>query len=160
MSRIVVSTVIDRPPAEVWADVRDVASHVAWMQDAEAIRFRSHQREGVGTTFECDTRVGPVTLTDVMEITAWDEGERMGVLHTGLVTGSGAFTLEPVGERTTRFRWEEDLRFPWWLGSRLGERVGAPVLRRIWRGNLRRLKARIEADRPGRATGPGRGAER
>lgn len=31
---VVVSTTIERSPAEVWADVRDIASHVDWMQDA------------------------------------------------------------------------------------------------------------------------------
>lgn len=135
---------IDRDPRAVWADVRDIASHAEWMQDAEAIRFVGPQVEGVGTRFECDTRVGPLRVTDVMEITAWDEVQRMGVAHTGLVTGRGQFTLEPTASGGTTFRWEEELRFPWWLAGRLGEVVGAPVLRLIWRGNLRRLKARLE----------------
>ena len=94
---IVVATVIDATPAEVWADVRDIGSHVTWMQDAEAIRFVSEQREGPGTRFECDTRIGPLALTDVMEITAWEDERRMGVRHVGLVEGTGEFTLAPVG---------------------------------------------------------------
>jgi hypothetical protein len=142
--RIEVAVDIARAPQHVWDDVRDIASHVEWMQDAEAIRFLGDQRQGEGTRFECETRVGPLRLPDVMEITAWDEGRRMGVAHSGLVTGTGAFTLEPAAGGTTTFRWEEELRFPWWMGGRLGGAVGAPVLRRIWRGNLRRLKQRIE----------------
>jgi uncharacterized protein YndB with AHSA1/START domain len=144
VSRVIVSTVIDRSPDEVWADVRDIASHASWMQDAEAIRFVTDHTEGIGTRFECDTKVGPFRLTDHMEITAWDEAERMGVVHRGIVTGTGEFTLEPTADGQTRFRWEEELRFPWWMGGRLGEAVGAPVLRAIWRGNLRRLKSRLE----------------
>lgn len=144
MSRIEVSVEIERTPDEVWSDVRDVSSHADWMQDAVAIRFLSEQTEGVGTRFECDTRVGPLQVTDVMEITDWEDARRMGVDHRGLVTGRGMFTLEPLPGGRTRFRWEEELRFPWWLGGRVGGVVGKPVLRLIWTANLRRLKARLE----------------
>ncbi len=41
------STIIDRPVGVVWADVRVISSHVAWMHDAVAIRFQSDQAEGV-----------------------------------------------------------------------------------------------------------------
>ena len=68
-TRINVSTVIDARPGEVWAVVEDIASHVDWMADAEAIRFTTERTSGVGTTFECDTKVGPFRLTDVMQIT-------------------------------------------------------------------------------------------
>lgn len=144
MSRIKVSTIIDRAPTEVWSDIRHIDTHVTWMAEAIGITFLSDQREGIGTRFECKTRVGPIRLTDVMEITCWDEGEQMGVRHVGLITGSGDLTLSPAGEGATRFTWEEELSFPWWLGGPLGEQFGRPVLHLIWSGNLRRLKARIE----------------
>ena len=81
-----------------------------------------------------------------MEITEWEPEQAMGVRHDGLVTGTGRFTLEPLdGGRRTRFTWEEDLTFPWWLGGGLGERVGGQaVMRRIWRGNLDRLRTLVE----------------
>ena len=142
---VVVSTVIDRTPAEVWADVREIASHVDWMQDAAEIRFLTEHREGQGTRFECDTKVGPFSLTDVMEITAWEDERRMGVRHVGLVEGTGEFTLTAVGPDRTEFRWEEDLKFPWFLGGPVGAFFARPVLRWVWKGNLKRLKARIEA---------------
>lgn len=141
MPAIRVSTVIDAPPRRVWQQVREIGSHVGWMADAEAIRFTSRRRRGVGTTFECDTRVGPLTLTDVMEVTSWLARREMGVRHTGVVTGTGRFTLRPVRGGRTRFTWEERLVFPWWLGGPVGGVVGARVLALIWRGNLRRLRA-------------------
>ena len=141
MPGITVSTIIDAPPRVVWASVRDIGSHVGWMADAEAIRFTSRRRTGVGTTFECDTRVGPLTLTDVMEVTSWVERREMGVRHTGVVTGTGRFTLRRARGGRTRFTWEERLVFPWWLGGRVGGVVGARVLKQIWKGNLRRLGA-------------------
>lgn len=142
---VVVSTIIERSPAEVWADVREIESHVSWMQDAAAIRFLSEQREGQGTRFECDTKVGPFSLTDIMEITSWEDERRMGVRHVGLVEGTGEFTLIELGSDRTEFRWEEDLVFPWFLGGPVGAFFARPVLRWVWKGNLKRLTARIEA---------------
>jgi len=142
---VVVSIEIDRTPEEIWADLRDIASHVHWMADAAEIRFTSERREGVGTVFECDTRVGPLRTTDVMEITSWEPAQRMGVRHKGVVTGEGEFLITSIGERRSEFRWEEDLVLPWWLGGRIGETVGRPVLAAIWRRNLTRLRERLEA---------------
>ena len=144
MADITVSTTIDRTPAEVWDDIKDISTHVTWMADAVAIRFVTEQRSGKGTTFECDTRIGPLRTTDVMHITAWDEGRRMGVRHVGVVKGEGEFTLEPAGSTGTRFQWQEQLTLPWWMGGPVGEVVARPVLTAIWRRNLRRLRDRIE----------------
>lgn len=141
---VVVSIVIDAAPEDVWADVRDVATHVDWMHDATAIRFLSEQTEGVGTRFECDTKVGPLGLTDIMEITVWDEARTMGVRHVGLVEGTGEFTLAAVGDGRTEFRWEEDLIFPWYMAGPIGAFFARPVLRAIWKRNLKNLKRRIE----------------
>ena len=143
MTTIRVSTLIDAPPAQAWEQVRDISSHVRWMEDAEAIRFTSDSRSGLGTTFECDTRVGPLRLTDHMEVTEWEEPRRLGIRHVGVVTGAGRFTIEPSGPGTL-FTWEERLSFPWWLGGELAGRAGAPLLARVWRRNLRNLKALIE----------------
>jgi hypothetical protein len=156
MARITVSTTIDAAPAAVWAVVEDVGSHVEWMADAEAIRFTSSEASGVGTTFECDTRVGPFRVTDLMEITRWEPGRTMGVRHVGLVAGEGAFTLSPAGRRfrrreATSFEWSERLVFPWWMAGPFGAIAGGRVLRLIWKRNLRRLKAIVETEGAGRS---------
>ena len=144
VARIRVSTVIDAPPSVVWRAIEDVGSHVEWMEDAVAIRFLTGQRQGVGTRFECDTRVGPFRLTDVMELTEWRPRRTMGVRHVGLVTGTGRFELRRVRGGRTRFRWRERLVFPWWMGGPFGAAVGGEVLRVIWKRNLRNLKVRVE----------------
>jgi uncharacterized protein YndB with AHSA1/START domain len=146
VTRIRITADYDAPPATVWAAVEQVDTHVDWMADAEVIRFMTDRTEGVGTRFECITKVGPVRLTDRMEITEWDPGRTMGVRHTGLVTGRGRFTIDPLDDgRRSRFAWEEDLTFPWWLGGRVGAAIGGrTVLRRIWVGNLRRLGTVVE----------------
>ena len=146
MAKIRVSTVIDATPKEVWAAIEDVETHTDWMADAVAIRFLTEQTSGVGTRFECDTKVGPLGLTDVMEITEWRPRKAMGVRHVGVVTGDGVFTLKRARGGRTRFQWSERMVFPWWMGGPLGGVVGGRILRRIWKANLRRLKARVEGE--------------
>ena len=68
----------------------------------------------------------------------------MGIRHVGVVTGTGRFTLGRARGRGTRFTWTEDLRFPWWLGGPVAGLVGRPVLRRVWRRNLRNLRRQLE----------------
>ncbi|MDA0371532.1 MAG: SRPBCC family protein [Actinomycetota bacterium] len=146
MGRITVSIDLNATPDRVWSIVEPIERHVDWMADAVAIRFETEQTRGVGTQFLCDTKVGPIKLTDHMRITEWVPGEAMGVEHTGLVTGTGIFTLAPLDEgRRTRFTWSEDLRFPWWLGGRLGELIGGNlVMKAIWRRNLTSLRRLVE----------------
>ena len=143
MAKIRVSTVLDAAPDAVWADVEDIATHHEWMADAVAIRFLGDQRRGVGTRFECDTKVGPFRLTDVMEVTEWAPGRAMGVTHVGLVTGTGRFTLRRVRGGRTRFPWKARLRFPWWLGGPIGALAAKPVLTWVWRRSMRDLQRRF-----------------
>ena len=128
----------------MWRAVRDIASHVRWMHDAETIRITSPRSTGVGTTFECATRVGPLRLADTMEVTEWRPRRAMAIRHTGVVRGVGRFTLKlrPGG---TLFTWEERLRFPWWVGGRLTGLLARPVLRSTWKRNLATLKELVES---------------
>lgn len=141
-----VSIDIAAPVQKVWDIVEPIERHIDWMADAVAIRFQTEQTRGTGTTFFCDTKVGPIKLVDVMTITAWEPGKVMGVTHTGVVTGTGEFTLEAIDASKTRFTWTEKLTFPWWLGGPLGALVGGQiVMKAIWRRNLRELKKLVEA---------------
>ena len=138
------SVSIGAPRHVVWEAVADVRRHSDWMADANEIRLTSAQATGVGTTFECETRVGPLRTLDRMAVTDWEEGRLMGVEHRGLVTGVGRFRLEDQSDGGTTFIWEEDLSFPWWLGGRATAALARPLLALIWRRNLRRLAAMFE----------------
>jgi len=146
MPRIRVRTRIAANPRDVWRAIEDVTSHVRWMDDAVAIRLTGGPTGGVGTTFECDTKVGPFRLLDRMEVTEWETRRSMGIRHAGLVTGSGRFTLRRRRGGTV-FTWEERLRFPLWAGGAVGGALAKPVLRRVWRRNLANLKAIVEGER-------------
>ena len=111
---------------------------------ADSTGFEGDQTRGVGTRFVCDTKIGPFRLTDRMEITEWLPREAMGVRHTGIVEGTGRFTLHRAVGGGTLFAWEEDLMFPWWLAGGIGAASGRPALRRVWRRNLAQLKELVE----------------
>jgi hypothetical protein len=144
VSRIRVRRVIERPPAAVWDRLADIADHVTWMADAAAIRFTTERRQGVGTAFECESRVGPLRTLDRMEVTEWSPGEAIGVDHRGVVTGTGRFTLRgSLDGQRTELTWDEDLRLPWYLGGPLTATLARPVLRRLWTTNLRRFAAHV-----------------
>ncbi len=89
-----VGITIDAAPDAVWSVVEPIEHHVDWMADAESIRFTTAQTRGVGTAFDCVTKVGPIRLTDRMSVTEWEPGRAMGIEHRGVVTGRGRFTLE------------------------------------------------------------------
>lgn len=141
-SPITASVDLPAPPERVWQELADLPSHVEWMADAHALVFLGNQRSGVGTRLEVETRFGPLRTTDVMEFTAWDPLDRMAVRHQGLFTGFGEFRLTPI-EGGTRLHWHEQISFPWFFGGRLGAWAARPVLRRVWRGNLNRLRGRL-----------------
>ena len=145
MGSIRVAIDINASTQRVWDVVEPIERHVDWMADAVAIRFKTDQTRGTGTEFYCDTKVGPIKLVDEMKITSWVPQKAMGVTHTGVVTGTGEFTLEALTPNTTRFVWTEVLVFPWWLGGKLGALVGGQiVMKAIWRKNLRILKKLAE----------------
>ena len=112
--------------------------------DAESITFVTDQRRGVGTAFDCLTRVGPLRLNDRMTVTEWEPGAVMGIEHKGFVTGRGRFTIEATADGGSTFTWSERLVFPWWMGGPIGAAVASPILRAIWRRNLTRLRDLVE----------------
>lgn len=140
---------IGAPCDFVWTRLSDLPSHSEWMSDAASISFLTEQRRGEGVRMQVPTRVGFFRITDLMEIDEWIEGRRMGVRHVGPIGGWGRFELSdhPAGCRLT---WTEHLRFPWYLGGVLAERLSRPILRRIFRANLIRFQKRVEDEWEGR----------
>jgi hypothetical protein len=137
---------MDAPIGRVWDELAALETHVEWMADAATLDFLTDQRRGVGTIFECLTKVGPLSTRDRMRVTEWDEGHAIGVHHEGLVTGTGRFTLRRSARaprRRTVVTWQEELNFPWYLGGPVGAVAAKPALRYVWRGNLRRLASRV-----------------
>ena len=138
MTLIVASVDLPIPASKVWAELSQLERHADWMADADRINFADDQRRGGGTEMIVRTRVGPLVTNDVIDVRSWIEGESIGVSHRGLVTGVGVFVLVSF-DGGTRFVWLEDLTFPWHLGGGVTAFLAAPILRWIWRRNLKRF---------------------
>lgn len=145
MAHISLSVLIEAPPAAVWASVSNLASHTEWMRDAVAIRFVSDATAGAGVVMDCDTRIGPLRITDRLVVTEWEEGRVIAIRHEGAVTGTGRFVLSAAGPGQTLFSWTEDLQFPWWMGGAAGAAGARPVFTRTWRHSLAALRDQIES---------------
>jgi hypothetical protein len=144
MLHMTVCTTVDRTIETVWEQLADIESHVYWMGDAESIAFTSTQRTGVGTAFDCLTKLGPFRTVDRMTITEWEPGRAMEVVHKGLVTGVGRFELTRLDARSTQFCWVERLQFPKYFGGRVGEVVARPAMLFVWRRSMRRFRNLVE----------------
>ena len=131
-------------PAQVWADVERIETHLEWMVDALTIEFLTASHQGIGTEFACVTKLGPLRTRDVLVVTEWDPPSGMTIEHRGAVQGVGRFVIRAAASGT-EFCWDETLRFPWWMGGPFGGIVGGEILRLIWKRNLRNLKRQIES---------------
>jgi uncharacterized protein YndB with AHSA1/START domain len=147
MRSISIVVLVEAPPDRVWAELADLESHPEWMGDAGSVEFATARTEGVGTRMRVPTRVGPFRTTDLMTVVEWEEGSLIAVEHEGAVSGRGRFEIRPLGPGT-ELTWSETLTFPWWLGGSLGAWIARPILRGIWRGNLERLRRRLEVSDP------------
>ena len=85
-----VCTLIDAPQSRVWEIVEAIEHHTDWMTDAARITFVTPSTRGIGTAFDCLTRVGPLRLNDRMKV--------IEALETGISMDapSGKVTIDPA----------------------------------------------------------------
>jgi hypothetical protein len=82
-----------------------------------------------------------------MEITLWQPPRACHVKHLGrVVRGTGAFEVEPRGDRRSRFHWSEDLELPWGVLGRLGWLLVRPLFVLGLTVSLRRFATTVTRD--------------
>jgi carbon monoxide dehydrogenase subunit G len=138
-------------PQTVWDVLTDWERQPEWMLDAKEVHVLTPERAGEGVTLRCPTNLMGITVQDVMRVTRYEEPRVLEVTHLGrIITGSGAFELEPDGDGGTGLTWWEEVDPP--LGA-FGE-WGAttfvlPVLRRIFGRSLANLAELAEHEASG-----------
>lgn len=90
-----VDTVIDRPVAEVWAELTAWDRAPRWMKRIETMRVDPDTRTGATVTFEARGK------THTSEIAAVEPGRSVTLVsRQGGVTAQYVYTIEPDGRRT------------------------------------------------------------
>jgi uncharacterized protein YndB with AHSA1/START domain len=135
--------VVDAPPEETWAVISDIPLQPEWMHEMKEVRLTTPGPVRVGTRGEATVRIAGISVTDPVEVTAFEPPALFAIRHEGLFKGGGLITLQAgAGGTTTIVRWEETLVPP--LLPALGALVMAPVLRSIFQADLQRLKRLVE----------------
>ena len=147
--RSVVIEVLDTmpgPPEVVWALITDWEHQSDWMLEASDFEVTSEYREGVGVEARATVRIAGIRTRDTVRVSMWEPPRLLVIDHLGWVKGSGDIQLAPVSEGT-RIRWRETLFAPKKLGpiGRVGLAVLAPVMRRIFRRDLRVLRGLVRS---------------
>ncbi len=154
--------VVDAPITETWAVLADIPLQAEWMREMKRVTVTTPGPVGVGTRGTALVRVFGITVSDPVEVTAFEAPTRYAIRHEGLISGGGLITLEPGADgQTTIVRWEETLRPP--LLPELGARLIEPVLWPIFQADLHRFRELVEtgwADGPRHAPGDGPGHAR
>ena len=135
--------VVDAPPADTWAVIADIPLQPEWMHEMKEVRLTTPGPTQLGTRGEATVRIAGISVTDPVEVTAFEPPARFAIRHEGLFTGGGLITLEPGADGTTTIvRWDETLVPP--LLPELGALLQAPILRSIFQADLHRLKRLVE----------------
>jgi carbon monoxide dehydrogenase subunit G len=134
------------PPEIVWALLTDWERQGDWMLEASDVEVVGRQREGVGVEARAKVRIAGITTRDRIRVTMWEPPRILVIEHLGWVKGTGELQMAPIREGT-RLRWRESLFPPARLGpfGVIGLRLFAPILRRIFRRDLRVLRELVRA---------------
>lgn len=143
---IEVSDTMPGPPEVVWALITDWEHQDDWMLEASHFEVIGEQREGVGVEAKATVRIAGIRTRDRVRVSMWEPPRILVIDHLGWVKGSGEIQLHPVAEGT-RMRWRETLLPPPKLGpiGRWGLVVASPLMRRVFRRDLRVLRGLVRA---------------
>jgi carbon monoxide dehydrogenase subunit G len=148
---IEVSDTMPGSPDVVWASITDWEHQDDWMLEASDFEVIGDQREGVGVEAKATVRIAGIRTRDRIRVSMWEPPRILVIEHLGWVKGSGEIQLQPLSEGT-RMRWRETLFAPRRLGpiGRVGLLAVAPLMRRVFRRDLRVLRSLVRA----RSVGP------
>lgn len=138
---------IAAPPETVWEWLVDWERLGLWMKEASDFRVTSPEREGVGVVAQAKVRIAGITTLDSVTVTRWEPPEWFEIEHQGWVGGRGLMQARPTPVGTYLW-WRETLIAPLgWLGW-VGMEFVKPVMRWIFRRDLRLLKQLVERHAP------------
>lgn len=137
------SVEIRRPPGAVWPFLVDWERLDTWMEEISDVHVTSERREGVGVEADATVRLGGISTRDRIRVTRWEPPTVLEIAHLGWVRGTGYMELSPTAGGS-HLTWRETLIPPWGLAGRVGLWAFRPLIGRVFRRDLRRLKELVE----------------
>lgn len=147
LRRSVSIEVVDLMPGPreiVWELITDWEHQGDWMLEASDFLVTSEHREGVGVEALATIRIGGIRTRDRVRVSTWEPPECLVIEHLGWVRGHGDIRLT-AADADTRIVWLETLQAPLGMVGHLGLRLFAPLMRRIFRRDLRVLRGLVRA---------------
>ena len=133
------------PPDIVWELITDWEHQGDWMLEASDFVVTSEQHEGIGVEAEATITIGGITTRDKVRVVGWEPPRRLAIEHLGWVSGRGEIYLTPLGRDRTHLFWREELEPPVGLLGAVGITAFKPVMRRIFKRDLRVLSGLTRA---------------
>ncbi len=133
------------PPDVVWDAITDWEHQDDWMLEASDFVVTSEQREGVGTEAEATITIAGVKTRDKVRVVGWDPHRRLAIAHLGWVQGTGEIYLTPIGIDRTHLYWREELEPPLGAAGALGMAAFKPLMKKIFKRDLRVLAGLVRA---------------
>lgn len=140
---LTMSAVIRAPIGAIWNYLVDWEGLHRWMSELSALRITSSIREGVGVEGVASVRIGGITTTDRIRVTAWERPSWLTIEHLGWVSGSGVMICEETAGGTA-FSWTERLQPPWGLLGWAGMQMLRPLIKRTFSADVTRLRELAE----------------
>ena len=98
MINVEVSTVINRPIAEVFDFVANFENHPKWENNFQKVRLLNSTLNGVGTTYQCELTLPGQSATSKFEITEYEINKKISFNGeaVGPAKPKGSFLFESV----------------------------------------------------------------
>jgi hypothetical protein len=134
---------IARRPEAIWPFLVDWEGLDRWMREARDFRVLGAQREGVGVEAETTVRIAGITTRDRIRVSRWEPPWILELQHFGWVQGTGYMELARA-EKGAELFWREELIPPWGILGWIGMRAVSPLMRWVFRRDLRLLRELVE----------------
>jgi uncharacterized membrane protein len=102
MINVKVSTVINRPIADVFAFVANFENHPKWEMNFQKVRLLTSTPTGVGTTYQCELKLPGQSASSKFEITEYETNKRIAFEGeaAGPAKPNGSFLFESAADGT------------------------------------------------------------
>ncbi len=143
MAQVLVSQAIDAPPERVFGIVRDLGRRDRILPEGwRVLRPLTERLDGIGSSIEIESRVGPAAVAQMVQIQEIREDEAQLQLVESPPTADNyitTWTVRPQGEGCLVF-----LHSDFSYGDTISEFFARRRLRKAYGQMLRRLKAEAE----------------